>query len=899
MSGLSKIGSIGKTAFAGLSVAVGGVATALGGLTKSAVDSYSVHEQMVGGIDKLYQNASSKVQEYAKNAYKTSGMSANEYMENASIFASSLLQSVSKVAGDSVEINVDALKEQKQALSDSLDDQIDALKKAHNKEIDDYEKLTEEKIALIDKEYMEKMKLIDEEEYNRLKEIDDQINGINELQKADDERQKEKERNDRINELEERISIAREKGDIDEIAKAEKNLSDYKEKIQAEDTKKARQEQIEDLKNQKSAIKDEMKAKKEQLKEEYSEEVKAIKKDSADQIAVLKEAQAEELKLMQRANRDKLAEFEKYIKAQEEIAKAGADYTYNYTEEAYEKAAELNDLIARDMSDNINVFGNSAEMVKNAYSGLSKGEYRMLDNLRLGYKGSQEEMQRLLDDAEKLSGIKYEMGNFGDMVQAIHVIQENMKITGTTTAEAEKTIEGSTRMMRSAWSNLVGGIADDTQDFDSLVNNFVDSVVAYGNNMLPRIEKALEGAGKLVTQLAPIIINALPELFNTVAIPLLESAINLLGQFGQCLLDNAPALISVVAELTMKLITSLIESLPMFISAIGEVLEVVGQAIKENAPILKDAIFEIINQFSTWIKQNASKVIASGVEVITQLDKGIIDNIKILIPTAIEMIDSIVSGLIDNLDLIMDSAFEVVMAMADGILDNLDIIIDTVLQLVFAYIDAMTKYLPKIIEKLPEILEKLCMALIKYAPILVAAIPEIMIALLDGILESLIIIFKEIPDICKDIVDRFKKQDWSEIGKNIIEGLKNGLFDKFNGLLDTVGEIAEDIFDKACGILGIHSPSKKFSYVAEMCIAGMDNTFEDYDPYATLNKTFKAKSLPLNATLSTGSGMSFDGMNNSLVNALSRMSVQIDGKTAGRLLSGSINKELGRIAQRW
>jgi phage-related protein len=155
-------------------------------------------------------------------------------------------------------------------------------------------------------------------------------------------------------------------------------------------------------------------------------------------------------------------------------------------------------------------------MIQNAYNGFAKGNFTMLDNLKLGYGGTQEEMKRLLADAEAISGIKYDISSFADVTEAIHVMQESMGIAGTTAREAATTIEGSLSMMKGAWENLVVGMADSNANMDVLINNFVESTATAASNILPRIEQTLVGIGALIEKLAPIIGEALPRLIESV-----------------------------------------------------------------------------------------------------------------------------------------------------------------------------------------------------------------------------------------------------------------------------------------------------------------------------------------------------------------------------------------------
>ena len=188
-------------------------------------------------------------------------------------------------------------------------------------------------------------------------------------------------------------------------------------------------------------------------------------------------------------------------------------------------AAEMSNMAISDMADNWNKMGSSVQSVQDAYRGFSKQNYTMLDNLKIGYGGTKTEMQRLLADADALNAkqgvyTKYSIDSFSDIVQAIHVVQTEMGITGTTADEAATTIQGSTAAMKSAWENLLTGIADPEQDFQALVDNLVDSVITAGNNIIPRIKEIvptlIDGLSEIVTQLAPYVSSVIMELEPTV-----------------------------------------------------------------------------------------------------------------------------------------------------------------------------------------------------------------------------------------------------------------------------------------------------------------------------------------------------------------------------------------------
>lgn len=262
------------------------------------------------------------------------------------------------------------------------------------------------------------------------------------------------------------------------------------------------------------------------------------------------------------------------------------------------EAAERADQIIIDMSDNANKMGTSMEMIQNAYSGFAKANYTMLDNLKLGYGGTKEEMERLLEDAEKISGKHYDITYFSDIAEAIHVIQEDMDIAGTTAKEANETIAGSLASLRSAWSNLLTGLARDDADLDSLINNVVDSAEIAFNNIMPVAEKALDGITKLIDKIAPIIEEKLPPLVEKVlpaimkagsaifgavlpAIPKAASAI--ISTLFNAMVEEAPAMIPLVAAAIASPILGMVKNIAGGIGALKTAIGGIGTAASSAA----------------------------------------------------------------------------------------------------------------------------------------------------------------------------------------------------------------------------------------------------------------------------------------------------------------------------
>lgn len=270
-----------------------------------------------------------------------------------------------------------------------------------------------------------------------------------------------------------------------------------------------------------------------------------------------------------------------------------------------EAASKYADMAITDMSDNANKMGTSMESIQNAYQGFSKQNYTMLDNLKLGYGGTKEEMQRLLEDAEKLSGVEYDISSYADIVDAIHVVQTEMGITGTTAKEASETISGSTAAMKSAWQNMLVGMADDNADFGQLVNNLVDSAVTVGENIIPRVEQTIQGLATFISSASDTII---PLVVDTIVnnLPMIISAgVDLVVSLAGALIDAIPELLKAVPQIILAIVNGF-NSLMSQITGIGEsIVTAIGDGITS---LVSDAFTwgkDLIDNFIGGIKEKS------------------------------------------------------------------------------------------------------------------------------------------------------------------------------------------------------------------------------------------------------------------------------------------------------
>ena len=429
-------------------------------------------------------------------------------------------------------------------------------------------------------------------------------------------------------------------------------------------------------------------------------------------------------------------------------------------------AAELSNQAITDMADNANKMGTSLQSLQDAYRGFSRQNYTMLDNLALGYGGTQEEMQRLLDDAEKLSGIHYELGNFGDMIEAIHVVQTEMGITGTTAAEASSTIEGSVASAKSAWQNLVTGIADENADLDVLVNNFVDSVITAGENIIPRVEQILSGIGDAVTRLAPIIGEKVPQIIVQVLPSLVSAGAQLIVGLVQGIISAVPQLVAAVPEIVNSLISSLSEAFPSILDMGVQMLDQLVSGIESGLPDMISRIPVILDEFLNYITENLPAVLDKGVELLNELVNGIIGAIPDLVAALPKVITSITQFIANNLPQIVEAGIGILVNLISGIISAI--------------------------------------------PQLVAVLPQIIEAIVNGI-----------GDLMGSIVD---------IGKNIVEGIWQGISSAAGWLADKVSGFFSGIVDGAKDLLGIHSPSRVFADMGKNMALGLGEGWDaEYD----------------------------------------------------------------------
>lgn len=335
-------------------------------------------------------------------------------------------------------------------------------------------------------------------------------------------------------------------------------------------------------------------------------------------------------------------------------------------------AAELANTAVSDMSDNANKCGTDIESLQTAYNGFAKGQFQLLDNLKLGYGGTKQEMQRLLDDANKLNAAqgkytKYTIDNYADIVQAIHDIQTEMDITGTTAREASSTIQGSTSAAKAAWSNLVTGVADDNADFILLVNDFVDSVGTAAQNILPRIEIALDGAAKLIEHLVPPIMAKLPALIETVLPKLARSAVNIVQKLVSEIKANAGKLIDSAVQIITVLGNGIYQMLPTVAQSALQIILTMVSKLNENLPQMLDTAGRMLIAFVQGISNHLPDIVKAAGSIIGTLLTYFVNHLPEIVNGALKMGSAIVDGIMQGIS----AAWDGLVSWFNGIFNRL------------------------------------------------------------------------------------------------------------------------------------------------------------------------------------------------------------------------------------
>lgn len=444
------------------------------------------------------------------------------------------------------------------------------------------------------------------------------------------------------------------------------------------------------------------------------------------------------------------------------------------------KAAELGNTAMVDMSDNANKMGTDIESIQQTYQSLARGNYAMLDNLKLGYGGTKSEMERLIQDANKVKQANGEMGDlsidkFSDVVQAIHIMQQQMGISGTTAKEAATTIEGSVNMMKAAWQNWLAELGKDNADINGLTTQLVDSVGTVIQNVGPRIAQIITGITAALPQLFSSLGGTLPALVMQILPPVLGA----LGQLGTMLLTSATTWITT--------------SLP-----------------------------QLLAQFQSWVTSSLPSFLQTGLTMITNLLQGIVQALPQITSTAVIVLTTLLDGLSAQLPQLIPIGINAVLNLVQGILNNLPQIIDSGLKLILGLAQGLINAMPDLVGKVPILIGQLVGGIINRLPQILQAGVQLLGALANGFISSVPRLIGAIPGMVGQIMRGFTSVNWGSVGLNIITGIATGIAGAAGRLVTAAVNAANNALNWVKRKLGIHSPSRVFrDQVGEMIGEGM------------------------------------------------------------------------------
>ena len=419
-----------------------------------------------------------------------------------------------------------------------------------------------------------------------------------------------------------------------------------------------------------------------------------------------------------------------------------------------------------------------------------------LTQCKLGYGGTKSEMERLLADAQELSGVEYNIDNLGDVYEAIHVIQQDLGLTGVAADEASSTFTGSLAAMKAAGENLLANLALG-EDIGPALDTLGQSVQTFlFNNLFPMVGNILKAAPELLSGLGSILIGFLNQISNN-SDELVQTGIEIVTSLVSAIVEAAPYL----AEAAWNIVSSLGEALfNMNWANIGtQLIDDLKDSIDLAAGEILGMDSATIDGFLAGISQALPGILDKGIDLITTLQSGILENIPQMITTAAELITTFATFLLDNAPMIMEKGVELILKLTEGMISNLPQIATTAISVIGNFLASLGTQLPMILQKGIEIIGKLVVGLIQAIPKIIAAIPQIISA----------------------ITTTFGSYDWGSIGMNILEGVKNGILNAVSSVVEAAKSAAESIWNTVKSFFDIGSPSKLMAYAGNMIDEGL------------------------------------------------------------------------------
>ena len=450
------------------------------------------------------------------------------------------------------------------------------------------------------------------------------------------------------------------------------------------------------------------------------------------------------------------------------------------------KAAQLSNQAITDMSDNANKMGSDISMITQTYQSLARGQYQMLDNLKLGYGGTKGEMQRLLNDAEKLTGKKYDISNFSDVTQAIHAIQTEMGITDTTAKEAASTISGSFNMMKASAKDFLGNLTLG-RDVSKSMENLVASTGTFLSNLLPAL-------GNIAKGLVNVIGTTFPQLFS---------------QIGKSLGANMPGLISKGLSMITQFTASLRNNAGKFISAGMDMLLKLAQGFARSMPVLIQKIPQIVTNIAGIINDNAPKVLATGVKIIITLAKGLIQ----AIPTLIANIPQILRAMWNAFTAFnwISLGGTLVSSIGGAIKGGAGTLFSAAKSLCTAILNALANLPTFLFNAGATAIVHMIQGFRSAWGVITSIGGRIVVAIISGLASLASNMWSKAKGAISRMKSAFTSGGWGSIGTHIISGIIRGIAGAAGRLFSAMKNLASRALKSAKKALGIESPSKIFA----------------------------------------------------------------------------------------
>lgn len=533
-----------------------------------------------------------------------------------------------------------------------------------------------------------------------------------------------------------------------------------------------------------------------------------------------------------------------------------------------EKAANVAHMALTDMSDNANKMGSTMESIQYAYQGFAKQNYTMLDNLKLGYGGSATEMARLvnesgvlgdkiidLTDKQNIGAALAEVG-LAKIYEAIHVVQENLDITGTTSEEAAKTFSGSFAAMRAAVDNALGNLSlGEAIDYDALIQTTSAFVF---DNFLPMM-------GNIITTLPDVAVK-----IGTYFPVFVEKGKELLGNFVKGIVDSIPERLPQALDFLQQLGNKIAEKMPVFIEKGFQLLSELVSGIVSAIPILIAKVPTIVSTFANIINDNFPTILAKGVQILMQLISGIIS----AVPTLVANIPKIISAIVDTLMAFnwLNLGKNILTFFKNGIQNMVPAVKNAASNISSGIRDTLANLPSNLMNLGKSMMHDLGGAIGG----LKSYVTTNVLKIASGIESTLLTLPTKVVSI----------------GKDIISGIWKGLSDNWKWLLGKVKDLAESIFDSACEALGIHSPSTKFQWIAEMTGEGYEKGSRKQTPKLIRTVKMQQDSIVKSAEESSkwGTVPVSDNATERIIRVI--VPVQLDGREIARSTAEFTNEQM-------